>query len=474
MISNGLIEGPKPTATPETGASLKTGANAVGDVFAKIMLEASQAVETSAIALAQPTPATIPGAGILAEATKGDVTTLEGDELEQVLTEGIIPTVALPMQPIAAPVQPAQPVVSPDLSIDAPVLTETAPITAVDGVTLDVQTDTQTAEVIDPSLAIGDDATDASAVATEGGTAEESETIVAQTGTPAPQVKTETAQTLAAAVQADQPRAAANTNSPVESNQLDPSRATVAGDPRASTVAGDQNPKGNSDPNANPNGNADVEMPDITAKTEPSSSSQAYTVSADDSGATTQSAPSVSGPLPGPPIAVAAPAAEPAHGSVAPSSFAPAAQSPLPMTSDTWPETLVQTISQSVDGEIENLSITMTPERLGTLQIKLEIVDGVANVKIVTETPEAAKMFTDAQAKLGDLMTRAGLEMGSHSATSSGNQNAAGNGQGGNGTTQYGQGTDENGAPMTELEPETVLTGLSRRSNLSATVDLLA
>lgn len=519
MIANGLIEGPKPTATSERPPSIRTGADANGDGFAKIMREArntnaepAKPAQTSVTA--KPAP--------IAEASKPakDVDTLKAAETDSkadlpvaaliqaeqpavtdITAEGTIPQVKPVAEiPVAAVVDAdqsgtadtAKPVAVPGEQI-----TETPELNvAVSGdAVVDESLAATTTETLNTDGEIATNTTpkgngagqpilpEVTAETEQPSSSNHAQSVLADDSGAAPQsAPTVSGAPAAAAVSAQAETGQAGAHTPkamAETNTLGAPRASGTSDTNVAPMPGTPKTDGEAVPtaNANPKGvdNGHAAMPKATAETGQSSSSQnAQSVLADDSGAPTQSAPSVAGPLPGPPTTVAALAAEPAHGSVAPNSIPPMSQQPaLPMNNTAWPETLVQTISQSVDSNIENLSITMTPERLGTLQIKLEMIDGVANVKIVTETPEAAKLFVDAQGRLGDLMNRAGLEMGSHSATSGGNSSASGQQNDGEGSGQYGQEAAD-GPAMTELEPETVLSGLPRYPHLSATVDLLA
>jgi flagellar hook-length control protein FliK len=99
---------------------------------------------------------------------------------------------------------------------------------------------------------------------------------------------------------------------------------------------------------------------------------------------------------------------------------------PLDLSAQHWPEQMVQDIRQSALGSTDSLTLTLTPERLGTLHIRLEMQDGLTHVHIVTETPEAARALAEAQPRLAEAMTRAGLEMGNQSTGTSGGSGATG------------------------------------------------
>ncbi len=111
------------------------------------------------------------------------------------------------------------------------------------------------------------------------------------------------------------------------------------------------------------------------------------------------------------------------------SASAPLATAPLPQTLDLaapqWPEQMVQDIRHGASANLDTLTITLTPERLGPLNIRLETQDGVTHVHIVTETPEAARAIAEAQPRLAEAMARAGLEMGNQSTTTAGGSGTA-------------------------------------------------
>ena len=94
----------------------------------------------------------------------------------------------------------------------------------------------------------------------------------------------------------------------------------------------------------------------------------------------------------------------------------------LNLTHPTWPVTMVNDIVQTAMTDGESLTLTLTPERLGSLQIRLAVENGLTQVHIVTETPEAAAALQDAQQRLADAFGRAGRELGSQSAQYQGAQ----------------------------------------------------
>jgi flagellar hook-length control protein FliK len=112
----------------------------------------------------------------------------------------------------------------------------------------------------------------------------------------------------------------------------------------------------------------------------------------------------------------------------------------LDMSQANWAEKLVEDVSLQPLGRGDTLTLTLTPERLGTMQVRLEMQDGQTHVHFVTETPEAARLLNDAQPRLADLMSRAGVDLGAQSAT----------------TGQGSQQNDRSGQPATvqDMSPD--------------------
>lgn len=161
---------------------------------------------------------------------------------------------------------------------------------------------------------------------------------------------------------------------------------------------------------------------------------------------------------------------------------APLTSAPLPQTLDLtapqWPEQMVQDIRQGAATNTDSLTLTLTPERLGPLQIRLETLDGVTHVHIVTETPEAARAIAEAQPRLAEAMARAGLEMGTQSTTTT---TAGGSG----GASGFGADTNPRGngqpTPAQSLPNETSIADeapppplSSPRQTARASIDLIA
>ncbi|MBC2834776.1 flagellar hook-length control protein FliK [Paragemmobacter straminiformis] len=83
-----------------------------------------------------------------------------------------------------------------------------------------------------------------------------------------------------------------------------------------------------------------------------------------------------------------------------------------------WEQVLADRIAADLSDDGQEIELSLSPEKLGPLRIKLELSDGQAQVKIVTATPEAAKLFTESQHRLSESLSRAGVDLGGQSAES--------------------------------------------------------
>ena len=83
-----------------------------------------------------------------------------------------------------------------------------------------------------------------------------------------------------------------------------------------------------------------------------------------------------------------------------------------------WEQVLADRIAADLADDGQEIELSLSPEKLGPLKIKLELADGQAQVKIITATPEAAKLFTETQHRLSEHLARAGLDLGGQSAES--------------------------------------------------------
>lgn len=119
--------------------------------------------------------------------------------------------------------------------------------------------------------------------------------------------------------------------------------------------------------------------------------------------------------------------------------FGATAGGPIHLARPGWEVALADRIAAELSGDGQEIELDLAPETLGHLKIKLEVVDGLAQVRIVTETTEAARLFQQAEHRLSESLSRAGLSLGGQDAQSRDAQNGQGQaGQGGTGPGDRG------------------------------------
>ncbi|MEI6801023.1 MAG: flagellar hook-length control protein FliK, partial [Pseudomonadota bacterium] len=92
--------------------------------------------------------------------------------------------------------------------------------------------------------------------------------------------------------------------------------------------------------------------------------------------------------------------------------------SPLDTTQSVWEAALTERITTRSNKLGQEIEITLSPDNLGTVRIKLDLSDNAATVQIVTDTPQAAQLFQQSEARLAEAFNRAGLSLTSHDASS--------------------------------------------------------
>lgn len=94
----------------------------------------------------------------------------------------------------------------------------------------------------------------------------------------------------------------------------------------------------------------------------------------------------------------------------APTGFA----APAPIATDRagWEGALADRIAAELSGDGQQMDLELAPEHLGRLRIRLELTDGQAQVRFVTETPEAARLIQQNEHRLSESLSRAGLSLG--------------------------------------------------------------
>lgn len=123
-------------------------------------------------------------------------------------------------------------------------------------------------------------------------------------------------------------------------------------------------------------------------------------------------------------IAVDAAGAAPAPAATAPASAqamsqpALPAQAPVAMDRPGWETAIAERIAAELSGDGQQIDLELAPEHLGRLKITLEVTDGQAQVRFVTETPEAARLIQQGEARLSESLSRNGLSLGGHDTAS--------------------------------------------------------
>lgn len=96
----------------------------------------------------------------------------------------------------------------------------------------------------------------------------------------------------------------------------------------------------------------------------------------------------------------------------------PVTSAPMAMDRPGWEVALTERIAAELSEDGQQIELDLSPERLGGLKITLEISDGQAQVRFVTETPEAARLIQQNEHRLSESLSRAGLSLGGHESAS--------------------------------------------------------
>lgn len=91
-----------------------------------------------------------------------------------------------------------------------------------------------------------------------------------------------------------------------------------------------------------------------------------------------------------------------------------------------WLDTVTALIDDAAQVGSQEIDLALTPETLGAMKVRLEIRDGAAQVSIVTENPEAARLLNQHEQQLSELLERRGLSLGQHDAGSQQQRNQEG------------------------------------------------
>jgi flagellar hook-length control protein FliK len=93
------------------------------------------------------------------------------------------------------------------------------------------------------------------------------------------------------------------------------------------------------------------------------------------------------------------------------------AAQPLDVTHADWTARLAETAAARLAADGGTLDLALHPAELGSLRITVTVSGSDASVQIVTETPEAARLFSDAERRLAEDLGRSGLTLTQHQAS---------------------------------------------------------
>ena len=85
--------------------------------------------------------------------------------------------------------------------------------------------------------------------------------------------------------------------------------------------------------------------------------------------------------------------------------------SPFSTEHQEWQAGLVERVVHQLTASGQSIDLTLAPENLGRVHIRLELQEGAAQVFFTTETSEAAKLLAANESHLSELFSRAGLTL---------------------------------------------------------------
>ena len=92
----------------------------------------------------------------------------------------------------------------------------------------------------------------------------------------------------------------------------------------------------------------------------------------------------------------------------------------LDMQDEKWTEQLVRRINREFKTGGKGLELELNPRNLGRLKVNLSVAQEQTNVVLRTETGAAAQMLTEAEGRLSQMLSDAGLKLGQFDAYSGG------------------------------------------------------
>lgn len=93
-------------------------------------------------------------------------------------------------------------------------------------------------------------------------------------------------------------------------------------------------------------------------------------------------------------------------------------QAPVALDRPGWEAAISERIAAELSDDGSQIELDLTPDNLGRLKITLEVTDGQAQVRFVTETAEAARLIQQGEARLSESLSRNGMSLGGHDAAS--------------------------------------------------------
>jgi flagellar hook-length control protein FliK len=118
------------------------------------------------------------------------------------------------------------------------------------------------------------------------------------------------------------------------------------------------------------------------------------------------------------------------------------------MTQADWPATVASVSLNALTPDGGTLILEMSPEDLGRLRVTLTIEGDTASVRFQTETPEAARLLSDAEKQLSAEFARSGVTLTGHEARS--DTSAGGKG------TPFDRNTDQTGPTDADAQSDSL------------------
>lgn len=91
-------------------------------------------------------------------------------------------------------------------------------------------------------------------------------------------------------------------------------------------------------------------------------------------------------------------------------------QLPLDTRLPDWEARLAEGLSLRLGETGQEIELLIQPEHLGPVEIRIGMEESAAQVRIVTDNPQAAQLFQSAEPRLAEALSRAGLALAQHDA----------------------------------------------------------